>query len=320
MNLRYLFLILIFFFSLNGYSQEQSRFTQYMFNKYSFNPAFAGLDGSLSLYVHYRNQWTDLEFSPNTIMFNTHIPVYALNGAIGLKVKRDEIGLFKDNSFSVSYNFVKDSNIGLFSLGMGLGYRKHDINGSLIITPEGQYGSNIDHKDPILSNETFSSSGVIWDFGIVYLFNKIETGVSFSNLILNNLNYNLFNSYSNPDLKVFFQYNYSYSKSLNIKPSALLVTDFKATRIDISSVFDYYGKIFAGFSLQIDNKIKIAALGITTGTKINQNIRINYSYDIGLSQLKTLHEGTHELVLNYNLNKFIGSLKKLPVIYSPRNL
>lgn len=312
--------LLVIFLQINLFAQEQNRYSQYMYNKYEFNPAFAGLEGTLNIYGQIRNQWSNFNLHPTSYLLNVDLPVYTLKGAIGVKVEKDVIGFLDDHRASLSYNYINSSSIGLFSAGLGLGYRMLNIDGSKLRTPDGIYGQVIDHKDPLLFDQSYSGDGMIWDMGIVYLNKYIETGVSISNFKFNTLKNELYTSFSNTDLQIFFQYNLILSKGLIIKPMALLITDLNTTRLDVSTVIDYYGRIFAGFSVQTNNKKEIPALSITTGTRLNQNFKVYYSYDIDFSRLKTLHDGTHEIVLNYNLNKIIGKNKGLPVIYSPRNL
>ena len=149
---------------------------------------------------------------------------------------------------------------------------------------------------------------------------QFELGVSASNIFLNQIRNTLYNSYSNVDFQLFFQYKINLINGYILKPLTLIETDFKTTKMDVSAVLDYYGKIFAGFSVQMNNKFEIPSLGIVTGARINQNLKLYYSYDIDFSPLKNLHEGTHEIIVNYNLNKIIGKKGVLPIIYSPRNL
>jgi hypothetical protein len=52
--------------------------------------------------------------------------------------------------------------------------------------------------------------------------------------------------------------------------------------------------------------------------RLNTDWTLAYAYDIGLSPLNNVQQGSHELVLKYNLNKKIGYPKALKVIHNPR--
>ncbi len=317
---RFIGIFAVLLITLTSSAQEQVRYSQYMYNKYEFNPAFAGLSGALSITGQVRNQWSNLDLNPSSYLLNADIPLYNLNGAIGIVFENDKTGYTKNSKLCLSYNYIKSYNWGLISSGVRVGYRQLSIDGSKIITPEGNYDNTIEHNDPILPNSPYSGNGLIWDAGFVFANRDMELGISVSNLFLNKLSNKLYITQSNKDFQLFLQYNYRSIKGFVIKPIVLLKSDMKQLDVDISTVIDYYGKIFAGISLQLNNKIKIDALIITMGTKITSNFKVYYSYDIDFTTLRTLHDGTHEIVLNYNLNKIFGKKGILPIIYSPRNL
>ena len=56
------------------------------------------------------------------------------------------------------------------------------------------------------------------------------------------------------------------------------------------------------------------------GWKANENVMIAYSYDVPLSALSTVNTGSHEIMINYNLNKVIGNPLPARIIYNPRFL
>ena len=72
-------LILLGTIPLFGVAQQEPQFTQYMFNRLSYNPAYAGSNGAICLTSFYRNQWMGLDLmdvsggapsTPQTINFS----------------------------------------------------------------------------------------------------------------------------------------------------------------------------------------------------------------------------------------------------------
>ena len=57
---------------------------------------------------------------------------------------------------------------------------------------------------------------------------------------------------------------------------------------------------------------------ILAGIKLNEKITLAYSYDLTLSTLREVSDGSHEILINYNLGKPVGKGKMPPVIYNPR--
>ena len=62
------------------------------------------------------------------------------------------------------------------------------------------------------------------------------------------------------------------------------------------------------------------ALAIVAGHRVSPKFSLFYAYDIGLSGLRSVHDGTHDLIVRINLDPIFG--KNLPprIIYNPRFL
>ena len=85
-------------------------------------------------------------------------------------------------------------------------------------------------------------------------------------------------------------------------------------------IFNINGNVFGGVGLRGYNSSSLDAMSITAGLSLGRHYRLSYSYDIGLSELKRVNEGSHEILLNYNLKKMIGLGNTPKVEYNPRNL
>jgi len=57
------------------HGQQDSQFTQYMYNTMNFNPAYAGSRGILSIMGLYRTQWVGLDGAPNTQTLSVSSPI-----------------------------------------------------------------------------------------------------------------------------------------------------------------------------------------------------------------------------------------------------
>jgi len=90
----YYILICVCVYALS-YGQQQNQYTQFALNKYVFNPAYAGLDFSLSANLMYRNQWDGLDGRPTDLNLNVHLPFYLWSGALGASVDRQSFGLWR---------------------------------------------------------------------------------------------------------------------------------------------------------------------------------------------------------------------------------
>ena len=87
---------------------------------------------------------------------------------------------------------------------------------------------------------------------------------------------------------------------------------------DFSVLFNYLDNIFLGASFRGYTKNAQDALIGMVGIKLSQQIKVAYAYDYTLSNLNVASQGSHEIVLQYNLGKPIGKGKLPPIIYNPR--
>ncbi len=319
MKKRYIIYLFLFVWS-QSIGQQQNQYSQFALNKYVFNPAFAGLDFSVSANLMYRNQWDEIGSNPTDLSLNAHLPFYLWSGAIGGIVERQSFGVLNQTSLSGSYNYVSSLQNGLLSIGGRIGMSQLTVDGSRIITPEGDYTGIFSHNDPILLENQDRGIGLKWDFG-AYFYNKtIETGVAISHLPQNSISLERTSFRKTTHINAFFQYNFKILENIDLLQSILLKSDFNQIQTDISSLIKINGNIFGGINVRGYSSRSLDAMAIIAGMKLGDHYTISYSYDVGLSGLRRAHEGTHEVLLNYNLRKILGSGELPKVIYNPRYL
>ncbi|GLR19236.1 membrane protein [Portibacter lacus] len=292
-----------------------------MLNKYQMNPAYAGFDYSLNITGIYRSQWNELPTQPRTQNVNAHLPLYYLNGAIGVNVANEQIGYFNNTLGTVSYNYVLETSIGLFSGGIKTGIIQSTLNGSLLKTPQGIYeGTTISHEDPILSELNESGVGVLYGVGVYFIGNLFEVGASISRFPKTNITISDTKVELVPYINFYAESNIDITDNIVIAPSLLVRSDMVQTQIDVAAMAKLSGNVFGGLGLRGYNSRSLDALIIMAGWQFNEHYTLSYAYDIGLSSLRSSHDGTHEILLNYNLNKLIGAGLPPKIIYNPRYL
>ena len=103
-------------------------------------------------------------------------------------------------------------------------------------------------------------------------------------------------------------------------PNLVFRTDFKEFQSDIGVNVSGLDNLFGGISFRGYNKFSVDALAIIIGTNIGRHYSASYSYDLGLSDLRHVYDGTHEIMLRYNLNKAIGLGVTPKIIRNSRHL
>lgn len=301
--------------------QQTAQFSQQLFNKYQFNAAYAGFDRSLSITGSTRSQWASFDGAPTTQNINAHLPFYIWNGGIGISLENDKIGEFSSTSVSLSYNYVYESPIGLFSAGVRLGVLQNRLNASRLTTPNGFYeGDIIEHNDGVLSNQDITGSAPIWSFAGYYINDLFETGISINDLPTHVTAIGDINLSRGTVVNWFAEASVPVTYDIEVIPSVFLKTDFVQTQIEVAGVANYRDQYFGGLGFRGYSANSVDAVVFYAGLRFNRKYKLTYSYDLGINGLQRFHEGSHEFVLNYNLQKIIGLGLPPKVIYNPRFL
>ena len=283
------------------FAQQEQQNSQFMLTKYRTNPAYAGLDYSLSVDALIRSQYTGIPGQPMTQYISAHVPAYILSGALGVELYRATEGALTHNTVTASYNYVSNLPFGFLSGGIRVGLLQTSIDGESLRTTTGDYETNsIFHNDPILSNSTFSGLTPIWEIGAYLFMGDPQFGVSISrtpsvNQRIGDSEIGLVTHFD-----IYGQYRFRYNDELHFLQAILLKSDFNVVQSDVSLLAEINGNVFGGVGLRGYNSSSLDAMSITAGLNLGRHYRLSYSYHIGLSELKRVNEGSHEILLNYN--------------------
>lgn len=327
--MRYFYTIMLVLFVLgNCFAQQASQYSLYALNKFNFNPAYAGLDNSLSVTGVYRNQWLDLPGSPVLQNINAHLPVYLLNGGFGINIENEKQGPERNTLATISYSYwLPVGKKNTLSLGLSGGVLQKTLDGTLLRTPDGVYTNpitNIQHNDNNLPNSKESGRAPIFNAGAYFKGEQYEFGVSVNNItesriMLNaqNVNAEILN---NRNYFITFATYFEIGNKLTIHPSALIKSDLIENQAEITVLLKYNDNIFGGAAFRGYNSNTADAVALIAGFNLSEKVKVAYSYDMTVSALQSVSNGSHEIMLNYNLNKAIGAGIPPNIIYNPRFL
>lgn len=315
----YLFISMLLL-SAFSVAQQKPQFSQYMINKYQENPAYGGLERSLSVFTSFRDQYSNYSGNPKTFYLGADMPFYLWNGALGFSLYNHKAGVFNNTNLKISYNYVLGTSFGFLSFGGRLGLDFLAVNGNGIITPDGNYEGTLNHNDPTLDVGRFNGIGPSWEIGTYFYGKNLEAGVVLSELpthgfALGDGTYNrAFNG------SFFGLYKYDYSDELRFIPSILVKADAAVIQTDFSILSKFRDNLTFGLSFRGYSRTSLDAIVAILGTNLGQKYNIYYSYDFGLSDIRSVHQGSHEIMLSYNLQKLIGIGLPPKIIYNPRDL
>lgn len=300
-------------------AQQGQQYSLQMLNRYQFNPAYAGMDASLSMNGAYRTQWEDIPGNPKQQNLNAHMPFYLWNGGLGIEFSNESIGAEKNLRFGISYNYVYESSIGLFSLGLRGGIFQKTLDGTLLRTFDGDYEGQIDHRDPNLPNTVVRGIVPQFDIGLYFAGDYFDFGIATTQVTVGEVNLDdAVRFRPRQEYNAFFEYFIESFDYVDIYPTVFVKSDFRETQIELLLRAVYDGFLTAGVGFRGYSQNTFDAMIIMAGLKISDNFSLAYAYDWSVSPIQSVSSGTHEIMLNYNLNKLIGAGLPPRVIYNPR--
>jgi len=153
-------IIFLAFFPALLFAQQDALFTQYMYTRLEFNPAYAGSHDGLSLDMLGRFQWTGIQGAPRTLCFTAHTPLPNQHLGLGMYVYMDQLGPTVDYNAMATFAYRILFPGSKLSFGVSAGIKYYDIDWNAL-NPK-------DASDPALSGQVRNKVVPDADFGIYY--------------------------------------------------------------------------------------------------------------------------------------------------------
>jgi len=324
MNMKYYHTLIIYVCSIGWLAAQQvPQYSLYALNPYAHNPAFAGLENTLVATGVYRQQWSGLAGAPATQHINAHLPIYAISSGVGMRVENDIIGAHNTTQAVLSFSYQMElSRTSLLSFGLSAGWLQYNLDGTKLRAPEGTYAEpSFSHNESVLPIGKVSAGSPIFEAGVFLQSKKWELGVSAQPVFATKLKEKGNGAFGLQPVQhylLYAAYTLPLGENLILKPSGLVKSDLKETQLEVSTMARWRENTFAGVSLRGFGNTSQDAAVLFIGFKLNEKTTLAYAFDIPLSSLSVAHRGSHELLIQYSLNKPIGVGKLPPVIYNPR--
>jgi type IX secretion system PorP/SprF family membrane protein len=295
-------IVLMILATCSAVAQQHPLFSHYMFNGLYINPAYAGSKEFVSTTLIARKQWTGFEGAPSTQIASLHAPLNNRKVGLGFYISNDKIGITSEMDVYGSYAYHIETENGKLSLGLsgGFSYFKSQLSDLSVW----------DQDDPVY--EVNSLSNVLPNFGtgIYYYTSKFYAGLSVPQII----------SYD-PDASLSISVDRAHQVArhyfltsgmifatrgeLKFRPSFLIkYTDNAPVQFDINLNTLISEIIWIGVSYRSEDAI-VALLEY----QVNKKLRIGYSYDYTLSEIRNYTSGSHELIIGYDFGFNVKKMK-----------
>ena len=280
----------------NVWAQQQAMYTQYMFNGLALNPAYAGTHQTLEFTALAREQWTGLDGAPSTQTFTMHSPLSNRSIGVGLSLIHDKIGVTNQYGVYGAYSYrIQFNNRGILSMGLQVGFTSYTEELSQL------NGAIRDPNDPNFQADQVSKFMPNFGTGLYYYTQRFYMGLSSPHLIQNKLDDIESTDIDSKQRRHYFfttGYVFDLNHSVKFKPNLLIkAVEGAPLEADINLNFLIQEVVWAGVSYRsFDSFDAVLQLNIT------EQFSIGYAYDFATTtELKRLHSGSHELMLNYRI-------------------
>ncbi|HTE31176.1 MAG TPA: type IX secretion system membrane protein PorP/SprF [Chryseolinea sp.] len=285
-------------------AQQNSLFTQYMFNGLVINPAYTGSHESMTATAASRSQWTGLKGAPQTQVASLHSPIKFSRSAAGALLLHDQVGV--TNQYMVygtyAYHIPVSKNAKLAVGGQaGVTYYQANLSELNIVTQNNQADPTFARND----SRFLPNLGI----GAYYYSKRTYVGLSLPTLINNKWNSQDANT-ARQKRHYFLSAGHIIDLGTNVKfkPNVLLRWEEGGPfQYDINANVLFHNVIWVGVSYRMNDAID-GLLELV----INNQLNIGYSYGYPTTALAVTQSGTHEFVLNYRIKR------NKNIVFSPR--
>lgn len=281
--------LLLIAISIHG--QQDPLFTQYNYNMNIINPAYAGSKGVLSVGVLGRSQWVGIEGGPRTLTLAAHSPVGKSVG-LGLSVIADRIGPVRETNIFGDFSFtIVTSENSRLALGLKAGITSLQVNTLTVNNPNDPLNVPIDRTAPNFGT------------GAYFYTDKLYVGFSIPNLLKTRYLEKSAGivTTASEEMHYFITAGYVFDiyDDLKLKPSTMIrgVNNVPLS-VDISANLLWQEQFEFGLSYRFNKSIS----GIV-GFRLNEDMRIGYSYDQSMGNFGNFNFGSHELMLLLDFNR-----------------
>ena len=317
---------IVFCFSiLDSEAQQDPYFTHYSFVRQVYNPAVVGLGGKWCAFGLTHTQYTGMSdrtptyttpanptagapipgVGPKTHLFGLSVPLSKMDkstktvknfGGIGATFYNDRLGYELSNNIRIQgayrHHFSDDANL---SVGVDLGYHQKGLDGAKLRA--------LDPNDPYIPNSEVTDGKMTFSGGLFYnneRLNNLIIGLSSTHLAPQQYDYMAGAGTIRTETARHYYLlagmdfeNFMGNPAFTLMPTVLGKYNSKF-QLDGTVMLEYMQTVGGGLGYRSISDALSVLLSYTY-----KGIRLGYSYDITMSQLNRVSNGSHEIFLRY---------------------
>lgn len=303
-KLIYISLLLIGISTASSGQQEQL-YTQFMYNKLAYNPAYAGHYEHISFTGIVRNQWIGFPGAPKSQSLSINMPIADQKLGFGINATNNTIGISSKHTIegAYSYRFRTGSN-SMLSIGLQTSLRRYtiDYTDNRLVAIDGT------PLDPAISGQKLNRNVINFGGGIYFNSPNFFVGVSAPRLSEADLDFD--NSLGlSTEARVYYAMaggEIEINPTWSFTPQVLFkYLDNAPWDLDVNFSFTYNDRVTAGLNYRHggDSGSLAESIDLIFGFQINDALLIGAAYDFTLSNLRSETAGSIEGVVTYTLGR-----------------
>lgn len=284
-------------------AQQEEQFTQFMYHKMGFNPAYAGVPETGSFSVLAREQWMGFDGAPSSQLITFNTPLTSAGIGIGATLGRHTIGFTERIQAEVDYAYRINVGAG-GRLGFGLSTSVR------LLRVDYSQADPIQSPDLDQAIPAGQQSKYVPNFGAGIYYNNptFYVGISAPRLIENNIDLADEATVLSREVRHIFAMGgvlFPLGEKLKLQPQVL----FKVVKgapfdadTNINLIFN--DRVYTGVSYRLGGSSESGggeSASALFGMEINRHLKFGLAYDFTLSELKDYVGGSLELVVQYRL-------------------
>ena len=275
--------------------QQDPIYSQYIFNMQTVNPAYVGSWKTMGFTALDREQWVGITGHPSTQTFSFQTPVISQNVGVGCDILLDQLGPERRVMFNLDYSYcVMLSKNTSLRFGINGGFTNYNNN----LASLQPFQSNV--PDPVLlgviENKFMPNAGM----GLFLSSPKYYLSFSVPKLFQNSFKANTSTFSNMSEIREYYVIGgivFNLSDNIKFKPTFMTKAAVGSPfQFDISTNFLLAERFWIGAIYRSGD-----AIGAIAQWVIDNKLRIGYAYDFTLTDLRYYHQGTHELMISYEI-------------------
>lgn len=291
-------IILVIGLGWTAKAQQMGSFSQTNENKYLINPAVAGSNEAMPVFLGYKRLWTGIDNAPSTQMLTFHMKLSEKLGGVGAKIFNYSTGSISKAGLNLSYAYHLELNDDM-KLAFGL-------TGSL-------YQVNLNKSELNLENPNddlilYGSEKLIVpdaNFGVYFYAKNYYVGLSSFQLFGRKVDMMNDQLDFNQERHYFLNggYIFEVGNDFKVEPSVLVkYVESNFGQWDLMAKGTYKDMVWLAAGYRSDFAFDPNDIIISVGVQ-QDKIKLGYAFDYTLSDIGAFSNGTHEIIFMYMFGK-----------------